>query len=66
MGGLGDGVSASMTGVGEGVTGCLAGCGWEQDTDSIDGNTIDARSRRPVSTRHREVFGTSYVSFKLD
>ena len=50
--GVGDG-----DGVGE-TPGRAGGC-CEQDTDSIDGKTIEAKSRRPLAARHLEVFGNA-------
>ena len=55
--GTSSGFFATAVGVGDGGTAGRAGGCCEQDTDIIDGNTIDSMSRRLVTGRHRAVFG---------
>ncbi len=61
--GLGCGVEAFtaatgvVVGVGDGGTAVGTGGCCEQDTDNIEGNSIEARSRRTDVARHCEVFG---------
>jgi hypothetical protein len=48
-------------GVGDGVTAGGAGGCCEQDRNNMDGKTIEVKSRRLVTARHREVFSNLYI-----